>query len=163
MAGAGSDLQQIAIRASEQMARALGVTAPAVTIDVHETVERFRQATGKPWWVSASVNGPVVDLPPPALLQQRDGVEATIRSALAQVMMAPEFTGRPAWVQVGGARYFSRPTPPRPPEPKAKLKCPADAELTLAISASAQREAEARAEACFARAYATSGDWRAVR
>jgi hypothetical protein len=49
------------------------------------------------------------------------------------------------------------------PDSKTRLKCPADAELTLAISAAAQREAESRAEACFARAYATTHDWRAVR
>jgi hypothetical protein len=35
--------------------------------------------------------------------------------------------------------------------------------LNLAISVTAQRDAEARAEACFARAYAQSRDWRTVR
>jgi hypothetical protein len=45
----------------------------------------------------------------------------------------------------------------------AKVKCPADAELTLAISAAAQREAESRAEACFARAYSVTRDWRTIR
>jgi hypothetical protein len=43
------------------------------------------------------------------------------------------------------------------------VRCPSDAELTLAISAPALREAEARAEACFARAYARTRDWRTVR
>jgi hypothetical protein len=33
----------------------------------------------------------------------------------------------------------------------------------LAISAAAQREAETLAEACFARAYAKTKDWRTVR
>jgi len=134
-----------------------------IVIDVHDTVESFRQATGKPWWVSASVSGRTVDLAPPTLLVQGDGVEATLRNAIAQAMVASEFTGRPEWMRVGAGRYFSRLSPITLPDRKAKLKCPADAELTLAISAAAQRDAESRAEACFARALAAAGDWRSVR
>jgi len=158
-----ADLQPLALRAQEAMARALGVTATPITIDAHDTVEDFRQATGKPWWVTAAVNGGIVDLAPLALLTQRDGVDVTLRSALAQAMVAGELSGRPEWVRVGAGRYFSRLAPLPPPDPKAKLKCPADAELTLAISAVAQREAESRAEACFARGYAATRDWRTVR
>jgi len=161
--GASSDLQAVAVRAQEAMARTLGVPTTPITIEMHDSVEGFRQATGRPWWVSASIAGTTVDLAPTALLAQGDGVEMTLRNVLAQAMVAGEFSGRPEWVRVGAGRYFSRQTPLAPPEPKAKLKCPADAELTLAISAVAQREAEARAEACFARAYAATKDWRAVR
>jgi hypothetical protein len=161
--GTTADLQQLAARAQDAMARALGVTAMPIAIDAHDTVEGFRQATGKPWWVSASVSGSTVDLAPLPLLAQRDGIEMTVRNAIAQAIVASEFEGRPAWVRVGAGRYFARPTPLPPPDPKARLRCPADAELTLAISAAAQREAESRAEACFARAYAASGDWRSVR
>jgi hypothetical protein len=130
---------------------------------MHDSVEGFRQATGKPWWVSASITGATVDLAPTALLAQGDGIEATLRNVLTQAMVAGEFAGRPEWVRVGAGRYFSRVAPMAPPGQKAKLKCPADAELTLAISAAAQREAEARAEACFARGYAATKDWRAVK
>jgi hypothetical protein len=145
------------------MAKVLGVAVAPVTVDVHETVEDLRQVTGKPWWVSASVNGTEIDLAPPALLGQRDGVEMTLRNAMVQAIAGSVYAGRPEWVTVGAARYFSRPSPLPPPDAKARLKCPADAELTLAISATAQREAEARAEQCFARAYAMTGDWRTVR
>lgn len=158
-----ADLQAVATRARDAMARALAVPAPLITVEAHATVEGFRQATGKPWWVSASVSGTTVDLAPMALLSQGDGVELTLRNALAQAMVAPAFTGRPEWIRIGAGRYFSRLTPPSPPDANAKLKCPADAELTLAISAAAQREAESRAEACFARAYAATRDWRTVR
>ena len=160
---AASDLQQLAIRAQDEISRTLGVTAAPITIDVHDTVESFRQATGKPWWVSASVTGATVDVAPTALLAQRDGVELTLRNAIAQALVAGEYTGRPEWVRVGAGLYFSRATPSAPPAPKAKLKCPADAELTLAISAVAQREAESRAEACFARALSATRDWRSIR
>jgi hypothetical protein len=157
-----SELQQAAARAHQAMTRALGTAGVPVTVDVHDTVEGFRQATGKPWWVSASVTGTIVDLAPLTLLTQREGIDVTLRAAMAQAMMAEDLQGRPEWVRVGGARYFSRPTPMTPPDAKAKLKCPADAELTLAISATAQRDAESRAEACFARAFAATRDWKAV-
>jgi hypothetical protein len=64
---------------------------------------------------------------------------------------------------VGAARYFARNGAQPSAAARQDLRCPSDAELTLAISASAQREAEARAEACFARAYSRTRDWRAVR
>lgn len=158
-----SDLQQMALRAYQAVTQALRSSAVAVTIEVHGTVEGFRQATGKPWWASTSVDGNTVDLAPVALLAQRDGIETTIRRAIAQAVMAPELAGRPEWVRVGGARYVARSMPLPAPDTGAKVKCPVDAELTLAISAAAQREAEARAEACFARAIATGRDWRSVR
>jgi hypothetical protein len=157
------DLPQIAARAHDALAKVLGASVAPLTIEVHESVESFRAATGKPWWVSSAVNGTAIDLAPPGLLQQREGIEAAVRAAIATAIVAPSLAGRPEWVRVGAARYFSRGTPPQPPDPKSKLKCPADAELTLAISAVAQREAESRAEACFARAYALTKDWRSVR
>ena len=100
-------------------------------------------------------------LAPPDLLSQRDGIETTLRVAIAQAIMTPALRDRPEWVRVGGARYFARAVPPQAGD--RRLKCPADAELTLAISAAAQREAESRAEQCFARGYAETRDWRAVR
>jgi len=157
------ELQPLAVRAQDAMATTLGMTAAPITIDVHDTVESFRQATGKPWWVSASVNGAIVDLAPLALLTQRDGVEMTLRNAIAQAMTAEAFSDRPEWVRVGAGRYFSRQAPLTLPDPRTKVKCPADAELTLAVSAVAQREAESRAEICFARAYAATKNWREIR
>jgi stage II sporulation protein D len=156
-------LQQAAVRAHDAMVKVLGASVAPVTVDVHESVEDFRQATGKPWWVSVSVSGTDIDLAPLALLAQRDGVEMTLRNAMVQAIAAAAFADRPEWVKVGAARYFAQAAPSPLPDRKIRLKCPADAELTLAISASAQREAEARAEQCFARAYAGAKDWRAVR
>ena len=166
MRGAGAatfELEQAATRAYESMAKTLGTNVAALTIDVHDTVEGFRQATGKPWWVSASVSASTIDLAPPSLLSQRDGIDETLRATIAQAIMAPVLSDRPQWARVGAARYFARGLPIAAPAAKTKLKCPADAELTLAISATAQREAESRAEQCFARAYAATGDWRTVR
>jgi SpoIID/LytB domain protein len=156
-----AEVEQMAVRARDAVTRALGTSLAPITIDVHESLETFRAATGQPWWVSAVVQGTTIDLLPPAVLAQRDGVEAALRVAIAELLVSPDLKGRPVWVKVGAARYFARLTPL--PPPAAAVRCPADAELTLAISAAAQREAESRAESCFARAYARTKDWRGVK
>ena len=114
------------------------------------------------WWMSASVDGTAIDVAPAAVLSQREGVETTLRSAIAEVLVGSAFSGRPAWIRVGAARYFGRPAGTRPLSIPSKLTCPADAELTLAVSAQARREAEVRAERCIARALARVSDWRDV-
>ena len=120
-------------------------------------------ATNRPWWVSEVADGTTIDLAPVAVLELRGGLEASVRMAVAELLVAGALGGRPAWVRVGAARYFSQAAtgPARPVSFRAP--CPSDAELTLAVSAPAQREAEARAEACFAREMQRVGDWRAVR
>jgi hypothetical protein len=130
-------------------------------VELHGTLDGFRYETGRPWWVSAAVKGTTIDLAPAPLLAQRDGIEATLRTAMAELMVSPLFADRAVWVRVGAARYFSRPTPPA--APSRDVACPADAELTMALSAAAQRDAESRAERCFARAVARVQDWRLVR
>ena len=145
----------------ESLSKTLGASADGVTVELHGTMDGFRYETGRPWWVSAAVKGTTIDLAPAPLLAQRDGVEATLRTAMAELLVSPVLADRPVWVRVGAARYFARPTPQR--RRRRDVKCPADAELTMALSASAQRDAESRAERCFARALAKTGDWRSVR
>jgi hypothetical protein len=132
-----------------------------VTVELHGTLDGFRYETGRPWWVSAAVKGTTIDLAPAALLAQREGIDATLRTAMAELLVSPELSGRPVWVRVGAARHFSRSQPE--PAPSRDVRCPADAELTMALSASAQRDAESRAERCFARGLEKTGDWRTVR
>ena len=159
-----SDLDRMTTRLHDALSRTLGTSVAPITVRQHETLESFRQATGSPWWVSSVVNGTTVDLAPAALLAQRDGVETTLKIAIAQLLVAQPLAGRPAWTRVGAARYFGRADGGRPaPALQTRLQCPSDAELNLAISVTAQRDADARAEACFARAYAQTRDWRSVR
>jgi len=155
------EVERIALRARESLSRVLGVSISPVTIELHETLDGFRYETGRPWWVSAAVTGATIDLTPASLLAQREGMETTLRTAMAELLVAPTLTGRPTWVRVGAARYFSRPS--RAAASSRPVTCPADAELTLAVSASAQRDAESRAERCFARELASTGDWRNIR
>jgi hypothetical protein len=154
------ELEKAATAAYASLSKTLGVSVAPVTISLHETLDGFRTATGRPWWVSAVAAGQAIDLVPAALLAQRDGMERTLRGAMAELLMTPALGDRPAWVRIGAARYYSRATPIAPP--RARVQCPADAELLSAVSAVNQREAEARAEACFARALAERKDWRAV-
>jgi stage II sporulation protein D len=155
------DLERMTIAARDSLTRTLGVTAPSVTVELHQSLDQFRLEVRRPWWVSSAVTGTTIDLAPAALLAQRDGIESTVRTAMAELLMSTTLGDRPAWVRVGGARYFSSST--RPAAPPSETSCPADAELTLALSAVAQREAEARAVQCFARAMARTGDWRLVK
>lgn len=158
-------LEVLAASAYTYLSAALGVSVTPVTIDVHATLDEFRAVTGGPWWVSRRVAGTTVDLPPPSLLAQREGLAFTVRVALAEVLVAGTLTGRAEWVRVGAARYYAHlagGTPPVAPRGDTRL-CPSDAELTLALSAAAHRDAEQRAEACFVRGRARVADWRAVR
>ena len=139
----------------------LPVQFSPVTVTVHETLDSFRTATGRPWWVSSVSAGSSIHLAPPALLAQRDGVGAVLRVAIAELLVAPALQDRPAWVRVGAARYYARTA--AMPAPRSRVQCPSDAELLLAVSAAAQREADTRAEACFARALGERQDWREVR
>jgi hypothetical protein len=160
-AARASDLELIALRAHESLSKVLGTSVAPVTIELHDTIDSFRYETGRPWWVSAAVTGTTVDLAPEPLLVQREGVEMTVRTAMAELLVSSALADRPAWTRVGAARYFAHKAPP--PPPSKPVTCPADAELRMAVSATAQREAEQRAERCFAYALARSGDWKAVR
>jgi SpoIID/LytB domain protein len=155
------ELGRLALRMRESLASILGASAEGVTVELHGTLDGFRYETGRPWWVSAAVKGTTIDLAPAPLLAQREGLEPTLRRAMAELLIAPSLVDRPAWVRIGASRYYSSASSPA--VPARDLKCPADAELTMAVSASAQREAEARAERCFARELAKTGDWRRVR
>jgi len=154
-----ADLERMAGEAQAKLAQRLGVTATALTIRLHGSIDTFRRATGQPWWVSATVRGREIDLAPAAVLEQRDGLDRAVARAVAEALVAPELGDRHAWVRVGATRFFTG------GERKAegRVRCPADADLTAAVSAAAQREAESRAEACFAQAMERGTDWREIR
>jgi stage II sporulation protein D len=156
------DVAARAARAHDALAGALGISIAPLQVRVHPSLDSFRRSTGAPWWVSSVSEGTSIDLVPLALLDQRNGVDEALRIAVAELLVADSLRGRPLWVRVGAARYFGRQAPAPPPSGRGP-RCPSDAELRLAISATAQRDAESRAEACFAREYAKTKDWRAVR
>lgn len=148
-------------RAHESLSKTLGTSVMPMTIRLHGTLDSFRLATNRPWWVSEVADGSSIDLAPAPVLAQRDGVEASVRVAVAELLVSAPLAGRPAWVRIGAARYFGAAGRVEPAS--VKTRCPSDAELLLAVSAPAQREAETKAQACFAREVAKTRDWRAVR
>jgi stage II sporulation protein D len=154
-------VERLALAAREQLAAELGVTAPrTVTIEIFESIDRFRQVTGRPWWSSSVVDESTILLAPVSVLEQRDGLESAIRRGVAEMLTADALADRPAWVRRGAAHYFAaheRPSAIR------HVNCPSEAELMLGVSAAAQRDADLRAKACFARALAATRDWREVR
>jgi stage II sporulation protein D len=153
------ELERLAGRAQAELTTRLGVAAAPLTFQLHGSMDAFRRATGQPWWVSAVVRDAAIDLAPAAVLEQREGLDRAVRSAVAEALVAPALQDRPAWVRVGAARYFAR---GEPAAADGRIHCPADVELTAAVSAASQREAEARAESCFAQALAKVQDWRTV-
>jgi hypothetical protein len=158
-----ADLERLAVRAHADLTKTLGTSVAPITIELHDTIESFRVATGRPWWASAMVRDTSIDLAPAAVLVQRDGVDAALRVAVAELLVSQTLAGRPLWVRVGAGRYFGRSAAPAQPGSSPRARCPSDAELTLAASVTAQREAERRAEACFARELARTHDWRTIR
>ena len=157
------DVERLTLRAHQDLSRTLGISVAPISVRLHDSIESFRVATGRPWWVSSVSDRTSIDLVPAALLDQRDGLETTLRIAVAELLVAEPLRDRPLWTRTGAARYFAREQPRRGEAAGGALRCPTDAELRLAISAAAQREAEARAEACFAREYARTQNWRTVR
>ncbi len=159
------ELEEIARRGREQIAKALGIAPPAeVRLRVYDSVDRFRAETGRPWWVNAVTTGAVIELPPTAILRQRGVLERTVREEIGRVLLDPLLHRRPLWVRVGLARHLAEPDAEAPaPGRAARLRCPADAELAMAVSAAAQREAEARAETCVALALARGKSWRDIK
>jgi uncharacterized membrane protein YdcZ (DUF606 family) len=159
---AASEIERIATAAHQDLSRALGTSVLPMTIRLHETLDSFRLATNRPWWVNEVAEGSAIDLAPAAVLAQRGGLEASVRLAVAELLLAMPLADRPGWVRTGAARYFSRGAAAAKPA-SSNTRCPSDAELLLSVSAIAQREAEERAEGCFAREVVRVGDWRAVR
>lgn len=158
-------IEGLAHAAYDYLSANLGVSLLPLTLRVHPDVDGFRRVTGRPWWVNHRVEGSVVDVQPPAILAQREGLAFALRVAVADALLRGSLGHRPEWVRVGAARYYGRlaggATSPVPREPR--LICPSDADLLLALSAQTQRDAERRAEACFAQARTRTPDWRDVR
>ena len=173
VASAGGDhrVSQLAHRARTELSATLGIASPPqIRVETYESLEAFRTATGRPWWVSVAVTRvegrgsrggeSVIELAPPLLADEGNELETLVRRAVAEVLVAEALGERPAWVRVGAARYYA--AAPQPGRPRRE-KCPTDAELLMPVSAPAHREAELRAEACFARAIVKKPDWRDVR
>jgi SpoIID/LytB domain protein len=167
--GERAPIEKEALRARQEIARALGIDAPGpVTIRFHPTTDDYERATGQPWFTSGALVRGEIHLLPIAVLRERGVLDRTIRHELVHVMADDALKDRREWVREGAALYFSGAALPavqqRPaykPEPQAS--CPPDEELRRPVSVGALSNAYARARACFARQIAAGKSWREVK
>jgi stage II sporulation protein D len=160
-----------AMRARDELARTLGVTAPPhVTLRFHSTTDDYEKVTGQPWFTSGTMVNGEVHVLPLATLRDRGVLDRTIRHELVHLLTNAALAGRPAWVREGAAIYFAgeQPVPggtvPRPTyKPEPRPKCPGDNELLHPVSVGALTNAYAQARACFAKQIAGGRTWREVR
>jgi len=162
-------IEALALRARDDIAKALGVGAPArVTVRFHPTTQSYERSTGQAWFTSGAIVGSDIHLLPLAVLRDRGVLERTIRHELVHLMVDEALTKRPAWVREGAAMYFSGQRPDRagaesPFTPRSRLSCPDDVEILQPISAGSLTNAHARALACFARQAGDGKPWREVK
>jgi hypothetical protein len=167
--GERAAIEALALRARDDIAKDLGVSAPArVTVRFHPTTQSYERATGQPWFTSGVIVESEIHLLPLAVLRDRGVLERTIRHELVHLMIDESLTKRPAWVREGAAMYFSgqRPDSPDAPsafKPRSRLSCPEDVELMQPISAGSLSNAHTRALACFARQAGDGKPWRDVK
>ena len=157
-------------KARDDLARALGVPVPRVTLRFHPTTDDYERATGQAWFTSGAVVNEELHLLPLAMLRDRGVLERTIRHELVHVMADAALGKRPVWVREGAAIYFAgeqmipgepQQRPAFTPEPRAS--CPDDNELLRRVSVGALSNAYARARACFAKQIQSGRTWRDVR
>jgi stage II sporulation protein D len=159
-----------ALKARDDLARALGVAAPRITLRFHPTTDDYERATGQAWFTSGAIVNNELHLLPLAVLRDRGVLERTIRHELVHAMADSALGKRPAWVREGAAIFFAgeplipgepRQRPAFKPEPRAS--CPDDNELLHPVSVGALSNAYARARACFAKQIQSGRTWRDVR
>jgi hypothetical protein len=159
-----------ALTARDDLARALGVTPPRVTLRFHPTTDDYEHVTGQPWFTSGAIVNNELHLLPLAVLRDRGVLDRTIRHELVHLMSDAILAKRPAWVREGAAIYFAgepmvpgepRQRPAFKPEPRAS--CPTDNELLQPVSAGALSNAYSRARACFAKQAQAGTSWRDVK
>ena len=71
---AADEIARLTARAHDDLAGRLGVSIAPITVRLYPTLDAFRLATNRPWWVSAVAEGTAVDLAPLAVLTQRGGL-----------------------------------------------------------------------------------------
>ena len=159
--GEHAAIERTALKARDELARALGVEPPIVTLRFHATTLEFERATRQPWLASSAVVNRELHLVPVAALRNRGLLEQAIRRGLVRLMIDGPLRDRPQWVRDGGALYYADPSGGS--FVQGRVTCPTDAELRSPVSSGALANAYARARACFSRQIALGKSWRDVR
>jgi hypothetical protein len=102
--GERAAIEALALRARDDIARRLGVTAPSrLTVRFHPTTQSYERATGQAWFTSGAIVANEIHLLPLAVLRDRGVLERTVRHELVHLMLDEPLTKRPAWVREGAA------------------------------------------------------------
>jgi len=159
-----------ALKARDDLAAKLGVTAPRVTLRFHPTTDDYERVTGQAWFTSGAIVGGDLHLLPLAVLRDRGVLDRTIRHELVHLMADGALGKRPAWVREGAAIYLAgEPMIPGEPQqrpafkPQPRASCPDDNELLHPVSVGALSNAYARARSCFAKQIQAGKNWKDVR
>ena len=168
--GARDAIVKQTLKARDDLAKTLGVTAPRVTLRFHPTTDDYERVTGQAWFTSGAIVGAELHLLPLAVLRDRGVLERTIRHELVHLMADTALGKRPAWVREGAAIYFAgeQVIPGEPQQrpafkPTPRAACPDDNELLRPVSVGALSNAYARARSCFAKQIQSGRTWRDVR
>ena len=158
--GSRAMLTSLVRRERDDLAKALGVAAPArLTLRFHPTTDAYERATGRPWFTLGTVKDSELQFIPTASLRDRGMLERSVRRQLTRVLTDGELAQRPAWVREGAASHFSEGVSSLPVHPL----CPDDAELLRPVSIGALGDASLRARACFERELTAGKSWRDVK
>ena len=161
-------LTRAVLRARDEIAKDLGVTAPPrIVVRFHPTTSSYERATGQPWFTAGAVVGAELHLLPLPALRERGVLDRTLRHELVHLMADSALRDRPMWVREGAAAYFA--SPRQAPagngasRPQPRVSCPSDVELASPISAGALSNARAEALTCFSRQAGDGRSWREIK
>jgi hypothetical protein len=160
-------VQGIAIRARDDLAKTLGVAAPAlIRVQSYRTPDDYERATGRPWFTFGAVSAGEIHLMPLRQLAERGTLETTVRRQVVHLLTDAVLAKRPAWVREGAALYFADGAAASTSTSVTNLgreSCPTDTEFSRPLSPGSLGTAYAQARGCFARQVANGRSWRDVR
>jgi stage II sporulation protein D len=82
-------------------------------LEIFPTMDSYRDTTGQPGWVAASVRGQTIRLQPLIELQRRSIVESTLRHEFFHLLVESRAKpGTPLWFREGIVLYLSNPDAP---------------------------------------------------
>jgi stage II sporulation protein D len=154
---ADSAILPIADRILAEDERAIGwQLAFRAQLQLFPTMDSYRDTTGEPGWVAASVRGHTIRLQPLLELQRKSIVESTLRHEFFHLLVESRAkAGTPLWFREGIVLYLSSPN--APPKVPAMTDEQIDAGLLHPANRDDQENAYAAAQNRIARLAQTRG------
>jgi SpoIID/LytB domain protein len=163
--GERGSLTALVASARDDLARTLGVSAPArIALTFHASADAYERSAAVPWFTSTAVVNGETHFLPLAVLRDRGVLDRTIRRAVVHLMVADALDGRPSWIREGVALYYADLSAgAKADSPAGTRPCPDDLELQRPVSAGALSDAYTRARSCVARQIASGRSWTDLR